>query len=169
MPVSLLLRKKFERFDDIIIDLSRKLFAKFGELIVRVESFDDGPAVRIFVREKNWDIVNSIVEAVRNFERERNLKTPIIVHIDDIDEYPGKEEYFLEPKILTEISKYLKNLLGRIIVRVESFDDGPAVRIFVREKNWDIINSIVEAVRNFERERNLKTPIIVHIDDIDEV
>lgn len=86
MPVSLLLRKKFERFDDIIIDLSRKLFAKFGELIVRVESFDDGPAVRIFVREKNWDIINSIVEAVRNFERERNLKTPIIVHIDDIDE-----------------------------------------------------------------------------------
>jgi len=86
VPVSLLLRKKFERFDDIIIDLSRKLFAKFGELIVRVESFDDGPAVRIFVREKNWDIINSIVEAVRNFERERNLKTPIIVHIDDIDE-----------------------------------------------------------------------------------
>ena len=86
VPVSLLLRKKFETFDDVIIDLSRRLFTKFGENIVRVESFDDGPAVRVVVREKNWDVIDGIIEVVRSFEKEKNLETPIIVHIDEIDE-----------------------------------------------------------------------------------
>ena len=81
-----MLRKKFEAFDDIIIYLSRKLFSEFGENIIRVDSFGDGPAIRVVVGEKNWDIINGIVEAVRSFERENNLKTPIIVHIDEVDE-----------------------------------------------------------------------------------
>ena len=86
VPVSLLLREKFEVFDDIIIGLSRELFAKLGGIIVRVDSFDDGPAVRVVVKKKNWEIVDSIIEAVRRFERENKLETPIIVHIDEIDE-----------------------------------------------------------------------------------
>lgn len=53
MPICLLLKKKFEKFDDIIINLSRKLLMKFAENIVHIESFGDGPAVRIVVREKN--------------------------------------------------------------------------------------------------------------------
>ncbi len=53
MPVSLLLRRKFEDFDDVVIRISRKLFLEFGHTVLRVDSFDDGPAIRVVVKEKN--------------------------------------------------------------------------------------------------------------------
>ncbi len=91
------------------------------------------------------------------------------MHVDEVDEYSSNEYYFLEPRLLTKLSNYLRDLFGEIIVRVDSLDDGPAVRVVVREKNWDVVERIVEAVRCFERENNLKAPIIVHVDEVDEV
>ena len=86
MPISLLLREKFDEFDSLILMISRELLENLRDIIVRVDSFDDCPAVRVVVREKNWEVIDRILETVRGFEKKHGLDTPIIVHIDEADE-----------------------------------------------------------------------------------
>jgi len=86
MPISLLLREKFNEFDRLVLMISKELLENLRDIIVRVDSFDDGPAVRVVVREKNWEVIDRILETVRGFEERHSLDTPIIVHIDEADE-----------------------------------------------------------------------------------
>jgi len=41
--------------------------------------------------------------------------------------------------------------------------------VVVRGKNRDFVNRIVEAVRGFGREKGLELPIIMHIDEVNEI
>ena len=77
------------------------------------------------------------------------------------------ESVIIDKQVIKELFDKLKNVLGDNLVSVESFNgaDGENVKIVVREKNWEVIDKIMEEIWRLETERNLEGKIIPSIDE----
>jgi len=68
--------------------------------------------------------------------------------------------------IIIELAHHLRQVLGRNLVCVESFDgpDGENVKIVVREKTWEVVDRIMEEIWRIEVEKGIEGKILPSIE-----
>ena len=86
MALQITLPKKPTKLDSIILQLTTFLLDRFGDVIVRVERIDgwDGCNVRIVVRDLGR--MCEIIDAIAEFEEEKNIAGAIIPDVVSVDE-----------------------------------------------------------------------------------
>ena len=89
MPIAVLVKRTpTTSLDDIILLLSRKLLSLLHDNLLLVESFEgaDGSNVRVVVREKSDDVIDTVLRGVSEVEDELGVVGVIFPDIVTPDE-----------------------------------------------------------------------------------
>ncbi len=157
--------------EDIILELARELRRELGGELVGVESYSgpDGSNVRIIVRDKTWEVVDKVIEAIWRFEKKKGIEGTILPEINDLKELLLVREgatMHISNEIILMLRNKLKEKLGDNLVGVESYSgsDGSNVRIIVKKKTWETIDKILEVIWQLEREKGIEGTILPEIE-----